>query len=561
MTPGIRSRVVHPFSRARSSRHRASDRSVAGVLRARSLAAAIVAVALAARDARAQLPTTFRRMDGQGGNSAHVDWGRAGIELLRLETVAYTDGVSMPSGLMRRSPRAISNLVVAQTGSIPNSHHVSDYVWQWGQFIDHDLDLTSTALPDEPLPIVVPAGDPFFDPLGTGTQMIGFSRSHYVMSGMPLVRQQVNEITSFIDGSMVYGSDLARAHELRTLDGTGRLKTSAGNLLPFNVNGFPNAPTPNDPTLFLAGDVRANEQVGLTAMQTLFMREHNYWARRIASVSPGASDEEIYKCARALVGAEIQHINYDEFLPVLLGPSAISTYSGFQPDVNPGVDTLFSTACYRFGHSMLSPTLLRLDSNLQTIPAGNLPLANTFFNPNEIIANGGIDPLLRGLAHQVAQEIDTMLVDGVRNFLFGPPGAGGFDLASLNIQRGRDHGLPSYNRARFDYGLAVKHSFAEVSSDPLVQARLATAYASVDDVDVWVGGLAEDHVPGALVGELVFTVLKTQFQRARDGDAFWYETYLSPSMVSLVQRQRLSDIIRRNTSIGAEIPDNVFIAP
>ena len=113
---------------------------------------------------------------------------------------------------------------------------------------------------------------------------------------------------------------------------------------------------------------------------------------------------------------------------------------------------MFSTAIYRFGHSMLTPELLRLDNDGNVIEAGNLSLRDAFFAPDEIVSNG-IDSLLLGGASQLAQEIDTQVVDDVRNFLFGPPGAGGFDLASLNIQRGRDHGLPDYNQARVDMGL------------------------------------------------------------------------------------------------------------
>ena len=101
---------------------------------------------------------------------------------------------------------------------------------------------------------------------------------------------------------------------------------------------------------------------------------------------------------------------------------------------------IFSTACFRVGHTLLSPTLLRL-GEAGTIPEGNIPLAAAFFAPEAIILDGGIDPILRGLAAQPAQEIDPQVIGAVRNFLFGPPGAGGLDLASLNIQRGRDHGL------------------------------------------------------------------------------------------------------------------------
>ena len=165
---------------------------------------------------------------------------------------------------------------------------------------------------------------------------------------------------------------------------------------------------------------------------------------------------------------------------------------------------------------------------------------------------------MRGLAVQQAQEIDTLVIDDVRNFLFGPPGSGGFDLVSLNIQRGRDHGLPSYNEVRSGMGLSPANSFADVSSDPSVQARLAQAYESVEDIDVWVGGLAEDATTGSQVGELIGAVLTRQFEALRDGDRYWYENTLPANLVRQVRETRLSDIIRRNTSIGDELDDNVF---
>ena len=163
------------------------------------------------------------------------------------------------------------------------------------------------------------------------------------------------------------------------------------------------------------------------------------------------------------------------------------------------------------------------------------------------------------MAVQRAQELDNQVVDAVRNFLFGPPGAGGFDLASLNVQRGRDHGLPGYNEVRAAYGLPRAASFAAISSSPAVQAKLAAVYASPDEVDAWVGGLAEDHVPGALVEPTFFAILRDQFERLRDGDRFWYESYLPPNLVQTVRDQTLARIIRRNTSIGAELQPNVFL--
>ncbi|MEM7515621.1 MAG: peroxidase family protein, partial [Planctomycetota bacterium] len=451
-------------------------------------------------------------------------------------------------------------------------------------------DETPGSDPAEPFDINVPAGDPYFDPFGTGSVTIPLSRSLRIDEAG--TQSQVNLITAYIDASNVYGSEHDRADELRTLDGTGRLKTSDGDLLPYNDAGMPNAPSTSD-VFFLAGDIRANEQNALTAMHTLFVREHNHWADEIRRQNrqanrqggPGGPNQgggpnthghsqrrsmsaanlprrlmtgdEIYELARAIVGAEMQVITYREFLPALLGPNALSPYLGYQPQVDPTISNEFATASYRFGHSMLSPVLRRLNANGNSISNGDISLADAFFNPQEIVTNG-IAPLLRGLAAQEAQAVDHLVIDEVRNFLFGPPGSGGFDLPSLNIQRGRDHGLNDYNTTRTALGLSSRTSFAEVNSDPAVERRLAAVYRSVDDVDLWVGGLCEPPVPGAAVGETIRAVLVRQFEALRDGDRFWYENYLSPGLVNLVEQQTLSRIIRRNTSIGAELPMDVF---
>jgi hypothetical protein len=217
----------------------------------------------------------------------------------------------------------------------------------------------------------------------------------------------------------------------------------------------------------------------------------------------------------------------------------------------------FSTAAYRFGHSLLSPVLRRLDARGRTIAAGDLPLRQAFFAPH-VILQDGISPLLRGLARQACQSLDVFVVDDVRNFLFGAPGQGGFDLASLNIQRGRDHGLPRYNDARRAMHLRPKASFADVSANPEVQRRLASVYASPDDMDLWVGGLAEDHIPGALVGELFRSIIREQFEAIRDGDRFWYVRALPPGELLIVQTTTLADVIHRNTDIGSEVGGDAF---
>jgi len=512
-------------------------------------------------------PLPVQSLDGTGNNPANPQWGSTIEALLRKSPVAYADGVSAPAGADRPSARLVSNLLAASPeGGIVNDRDWTAFVYAWGQFLDHDLSLTAAAAPAERFSIAVPTGDPWFDPAGTGTKTIGMTRSEWdattgTGSGNP--RQQVNEITAFIDGSQIYGVDTARAAALREFAG-GRLKTSAGNLLPFNTGGLANANDARrvaDTVLFLAGDVRANENPELLALHTIFVREHNRIAAEAASRNPAWTDERLFQHARRLVIAELQKITYDEFLPALLGgpkPGAdgIAPWRGYRADVNPGIATEFSTAAFRVGHSMLGEDIEFL-ANDGTAIRDPLALRDAFFNPTPL-TEVGIDGIVKYLASSRAQEIDTRVIDDVRNFLFGAPGQGGFDLAALNIQRGRDHGLADYNTVRVAYGLPRVTSFAQITPDVAVQRALQQAYGSVDTLDLWVGGLAEKHLPGSSVGATFTRILVDQFTRLRDGDRYWYQNALPADAVRTIQGTTLADVIRRNTGV-TNVQPGVFV--
>ena len=494
----------------------------------------------------------IRSFDGTGNNLADPQLGSTDEHLGRIVEAQYADGVHAPDDAGLPSARDVSNAIAAQSESITNDRFLTDYVWMWGQFIDHDLDLSGES--HDAYDIPVSADDATFDPFGTGQVTLPLHRSH-AEPDADGVMQQTNLITAFLDGSAVYGSDATRAAALRTFEG-GRLKTSGDGLLPLNTGGLTNAGGDDNPNLFLAGDVRANENVGLISMHTLFVREHNRLADLLTRNRPGWPDEKVYQWARERVTAQMQAITYNEFLPALLGTQAPGSYKGYDPDADPTILNEFSTAAYRMGHSLLSPTVQRVGADWREAEEGHLQLRDAFFRPDRVMAHG-IDSTLRGASVGLAQELDTQVIDDVRNFLFGPPGAGGLDLAALNIQRGRDHGLGSYNQTRGALGMRPAEDFGDISTDPAVQLRLEEAYGTVDAVELWPGLLAEDHVANSSMGETMGRIVADQFDRVRNADRFWYENRFRGATLENLQKTTLKSVIERNTGV-TDLQKNVF---
>lgn len=513
-----------------------------------------------------------RAFDGKQNNLEHPEWGAAGTQLQRVTTNGYADGISEPGGQDRPNPRHISNVLFDQQESIADELEMSDYTWVFGQFVDHDLDLVDDDF-SEPAFISVPAGDAYFDPNGTGSAFIPMFRSHFdattgTSSDNP--RQHINEITSWLDASMVYGSNKERADWLRTFS-DGKLKVSEGNLLPFNTfsgelddEADPDAPfmadnVPANERLFIAGDVRANEQPLLIALHTLFVREHNRMCGELKRANPSWTDEELFQHARRINIGLIQAIVYEEWLPAM--GILLPAYTGYDDIVNPNIMNVFSGAAFRLGHTLVNSSILRMDQHGKTMDVGDMSMKRGFFNPMAVKNEGGIDPLLKGMATQPQQHLDCQIIGDLRNFLFGEPGQGGLDLAAININRGRERGLPDYNTVRKDFGLTPVASFFDITSDLTAAAQLEALYGNVNNIDPWVGMLAEDHVPNTIVGTTIGVILSNQFQALREGDRFYYE--IDPRLSEVekidIKNTRFSDIIRRNTDV-AILQDNVFYA-
>ncbi len=466
---------------------------------------------------------------------------------IRLTDANYADGTGTPSG--GTDPDNISTGMFDQDGDMPNAAGLSNLFVAWGQFLDHDMTL-SPETEDEIL--------------SQGNTTIHRSELEQGADGSPT---PLNAITWQIDGSQIYGSTDAMTEMLRGDHGHLRMgedQWSDMGLLPKDhadlMAGGGKCP-------FMAGDVRANENPALNSMHTLMAREHNYWADRLSEEHPDWSDDQIFEGARQIVEFELQQITYNEWLPHLIG-DAVGEHTGYDPDVNGQISVEFSTAAFRFGHTMVSSTIPSMNEDGTTGEAGDMAIQDVFFATDPIL-EGGIDDILRGQAASHAQELDTKVVDDLNFALFNDNGANGQSLVAFNLLRGQDHGLQSYIDTRaallgdIDPATLDPHDFSIITSDPALQAELASVYDTIHDVDLWVGGLAEDAVGDTQMGPLFTFVIADQFNRTRAGDETFGELdpALGPDIIAAVQNSTLSDIILRNTQIDMLQDDPFVMAP
>jgi peroxidase len=498
--------------------------------------------------------TNFYSINGTGNNQTNTNYGSVGSTFLNTAPLDFGDGISSPAGADRPNPRVISNTLAQQDGNIQSDRGLTNLIWVFGQFLDHDI----TATPENRavrIEIPVPTGDPFLDPNSTGTVNISLNGTAFVDgtgTSTDNPAQIINTITAWVDGSNIYGSSETTADSLRAGNG-GLLTVSEGDLLPFAP------PNPNRPgNSFTAGDGRVNENSALVAMHTLFVREHNRIAGELAIAHPDWTDAQLYERARQINIAQYQAVVYREYLPSLLGIDALPEYNGYDAKINPNLENTFSSAAFRVGHTQLGSQILRLDTEGQEIPEGSLTLSEVFFRSAEIITQTGIDPILRGIASSLSENVDLKIINDIRNLLFSFGGTNtARDLFAINIQRGRLNGISDYNTVREAFGLAKVTSFADITSNVELQTQLASLYGNVDNIDLYVALLAEDHVAGAAVGETFQALVARQFVALRDGDRFYYENIFNPEEIAEIENATLAEIIRRNTDTRI-IQDKAF---
>ncbi|XP_027752106.1 myeloperoxidase-like [Empidonax traillii] len=541
----------------------------------------------------------YRTITGECNNRKHPHLGSSNRGFARWLPAVYEDGVSIPRGASEGRKyngfplplvRKVSN-EIAHTANedVTADQELSLVFMHWGQWVNHDIDLapasgegaslellchTDCAFKPPCFPIKFPPDDPRAVRPNTCMPFVRSASSCH--PGAPS-REQLNAVTSFIDASTVYGSDGALAASLRNLSSPLGLMavnqrfTDAGlELLPFenatkSVCVLTN-PRANIPC-FRAGDKRVTENLGLSAMHTVFLREHNRLATELRELNPHWDGEKLYQESRKIVIAINQIITYRDYLPLLLAEETskwIPSYSGYDEKVDPRASNVFSLA-FRFGHTSVQPFVSRLDDNFQPLGSfSHVPLHLTFCATWRIIMEGGIDPLVRGMVvdHAKLMEQNRLLVEELQNHLFEQTEVMGLDLAAMNMQRGRDHGLPGYNAWRGFCGLSQPRTVEELSEvlgNPKLAKKFLDVYGTPDNIDLWMGAVAEPVVPQGRVGPLLSCIIGTQFRNLRDGDRFWWENpgVFTPQQLRALRKITLSKVFCDNTRIQ-KIPRDVF---
>ncbi|XP_035245670.1 eosinophil peroxidase-like isoform X3 [Anguilla anguilla] len=562
---------------------------------------------------------TYRTATSVCNNLKNPRRGASNTPFTRWLPPKYEDGISQPkgwdpkrsyNGFLLPLVREVSNRILTTVNEgVENDQVFTHLVTIFGQWNDHDLSFTphspsirsfsngincdATCEQANPcFPILIPKQDPRFGansktclPFFRSAPACGTGSTGFIF-GANNVLEQINSLTAYLDVGQVYGSEDVLARDLRDLTNDGgllrvnqRFNDSGREHLPFtnmkpnmcatrqkvtNTSGLEEVPC------FVAGDVRVDENIGLTSLHTLFLREHNRLARALRQLNPHWSSETLYQEARKIMGGYHQVLVFRDYLRHIVGPDELSrrlsTYPGYDENVDPTISNVFATAAYRFAHLAIQPFMFRLDENYNEHPQfPSVPLYEAFFTPWRVVFEGGIDPLIRGLVGSPAKlnTQDNMMVEALRDRLFQFTSRLALDLGALNMQRSRDHGIPGYNEWRRFCGLSEPQNveqLAQVMNNTDLAQRLLQLYGTPANIDVWLGGVAEPFVPGGRVGPLFACLIAKQFQNIRQGDRLWWQNegvFTSRQRASLASVS-LARIICDNTGIR-DVPRDPFL--
>jgi len=354
----------------------------------------------------------------------------------------------------------------------------------------------------------------------------------------------------------------------------------------------------------VAGDWRANENLGLSNFHNMWTREHNFQVENLKASAAhfgvtGISEVDLHNMARIIVEAQYQKIVYEEFAPSLAGDKVLDFgsgqhgFAGYNPNVDVSVSLEFAVASFRVGHSQIGKDLIT-----------GVDLFNGFLNPG-LFYGYGASAIQAGLLQQAHEAIDTLMTDVLRNNLV----TRNLDLFTANVLRGRELGLAGFNQMRrelFTNGPLLKANGTDTTArfmgNPLFKpygsweefgrnlrdwkpatdtagiardfnqadpsswgssellTKFRSVYANLEDVDAWVGMLAEKPTAETgQMGPLMAYVFHEQLDRLQEGDRYYYIPRLDGENSDLWNElSDLSVIMKRTSMAGFRADEDAF---
>ncbi|CAK7299911.1 Dual oxidase 1 [Vulpes lagopus] len=537
----------------------------------------------------AQKPISWevQRFDGWYNNLMEHRWGSKGSRLQRLVPASYADGVYQPLGEPHLpNPRDLSNAAMrgpAGQASLRNRTVLGVF---FGYHVLSDLVSVETpGCPAEFLNIRIPPGDPVFDPNGRGDVVLPFQRSRWdPESGQSPSnpRDLTNDVTGWLDGSAIYGSSHSWSDALRSFSG-GQLASGPDPAFPRNAQPpllMWSAPDPASGQrgpggLYAFGAERGNRDPFLQALGLLWFRYHNLCAQRLARQHPHWGDEELFQHARKRVIATYQNIVLYEWLPSFLQRTPVK-YAGYSPFLDPSISPEFLVASEQFFSTMVPPGVYMRNAschfqeviNRNSSISRALRVCNSYWSrkhPNLRRAED-VDALLLGMASQIAEREDHVVVEDVLDFWPGSLKFSRTDHLAGCLQRGRDLGLPSYTKARAALGLPPITRWQDINpalsqnNHTVLEATAALYNQDLSQLELLPGGLLESHGdPGPLFSAIVLN----QFVRLRDGDRYWFENtrngLFSEEEIAEIRNTSLRDVLVAVTNMNpSTLQPNVF---
>jgi len=536
----------------------------------------------------------YRSFDGKCNNLKVPWWGKKETPLKRLLPNEYDDGINAPrtysvkKGEYLPNPRDVSMRIHSARRTFPQT---TQFLTFFGQFVDHDITLTARtgyngqekncycgAKYDKDcfnIPI------PYNDYHNKDQKCIPLTRSSAAVEYFGCKfsnREQVDLVTAWTDLSSVYGLSKEQSKKLRSYK-KGYLKTSTNpqthtQSLPLRSERTCDLMKIKE-SCYFSGDVRVEDNHYLTTFQQIFVLEHNRIAAKLASLNPSWDDEYLYQEARKINIGQYNHIIYWEFLPVLLGSYAMKKwdliplkygyFNYYDDKINPSTSNEFATAAMRWGHVLVNK--YHYGYNQQYDNVGNWTTDQTVFNHEHGYYNA-YNNIVRGLLVQTSYYFTPAVNDWMNNYLFQGMSEhwARLSLPALNIQRGRDHGLPGYNKYRKYCGLKYAYSFNDLDNIPKeVRGKLAGLYKDVNDIDLFTGAMSEIAVEDGVVGPTVACILAQGFRDWKYGDRYYYETGnpitgFKPNQLQEIRWASLARLICDNTDLYFVQRDPLFEA-